>query len=65
MWDAVRKTDVRTIAFVKSLSITYPIADDGRLMLSAENVSASGVGGFRLGGGAGYVASNSRPQCKD
>lgn len=50
VWDAVRKTDVRTIAFVKSLSITYPIADDGRLMLSAENVSASGVGGFRLGG---------------
>jgi len=50
LWDDLRDTDINTFAILKRVDVSCPIADYGTLTLSAENVTAMGVGGFRLGG---------------
>src|SRR6056297_3500073 len=50
LWYDLRDTDINTFAILKRVDVSCPIADYGTLTLSAENVTAMGVGGFRLGG---------------
>ena len=54
LWEDLRDTDVNTFAIFKKLDVSYPIADYGTLTLSAENMTATGVEGFRLGAALHY-----------
>ncbi|WP_237607707.1 hypothetical protein, partial [Roseimaritima sediminicola] len=55
LWDDLKDTDVDTFAFIEEVAVSYPIDNYGALTLSAQNVSASGVYSFKLGGSVSYA----------